>query len=307
MKKVILMLSMGAALSACAFKDSTSSSSVLTGNLLQSPGPLKLTDERGVLGLMDVMNYPKAAYTVDLTLPVKGRIEYPVSYPQFTQTQCTGAGYTVSYTQQKRSISQTVYLVPFINGVQSKDMVFNVAPTDKLQISVYAQYVAVKNFIEDELLPNEDLNSFQPSSECHKMCTLGLVTPVRPIKQTCYWIDYGSDPSQGGRMTSQFMFVPNHFEQDQFRDQELSNLQNCDPLITNADLKNYYDQLSGSCQGGVYQQMMRNWYLVQMKLPYQRPVYSIDNLADITKSADVSSAVTKAQDQIVHSLREWSN
>ena len=276
-----------------------------------TPKDLKIIEGGKAYALLDVVTLPSGDYQLDNTVTVQGVVEFPYQYPSFSETPCTGLGYTVSYEARRKSATNSLKVIPYVNQnlVALDHMV--VATTDALQLAVYGEYAPLSDYLDSGNLPNEFAKSFEPSNKCHQMCALAQVKPVRDVTFdpangvacTPFWNTSGGgySPVFPGTVTFNVAF----FTDPRSREPLVAQLQKCGAVQTNDDLKNYYDQAtSGPCQNS-QKMMLKEWYFIEQKVPYATPVYSISNFSSIVKSTSETQS-EELRDQSVHLSSDWS-
>ena len=316
MKIKLAILTLYLVLSGCAFKDQNSKNNTFSngGVIKKTPAKVKIENDQGKWVLIDSIELPSGDYTIDGTVIAKGSVSFPLQYPKFKDTECRGLGYEVSYEQQKKSVTPKILIVPHVNGSERKSDHLIVSDKDTLVIGVYAEYAPLEEFVETETLPSEFVKSLQPSNQCHYMCGQARANPTRALINPdpipgwgCYFMLLGNGSDRPTSGTTDLWFFGDSLERDDSRESYIKKLMSCDAVRENSDLKSYYQQLTdGPCTYGSQKTMMREWYFVEMKVPYQSPTYSIVNYSEIVKATAVTQS-TSISDQPVYPIRAWSN
>ena len=307
--KILIILSL-VLCSSCAFKKNQTDVKNAISNKIKIPGHLKIESKNTTYVLIDVIEMPESDYDIDQTILAKGDVFFPKQTPEFKDTECAGLGYEVSYVPGEQVSTSQLKLVPYVNDLERNNDHLIVSAKDKLKIGVYAAFLPLSDYLETENLPTEFSKSFQPSNQCHYMCerTAG-VKPIRPLKYVagqydCYYYA-PTTPSSRTRTDDLDFYLPNMDSGNVQLDFYLNRLSQCDAVQNNDDLKNYYEQLTkGPCYQGVRKIMAREWYFVELKIPYSKPLYVISNYSDLIKSTSVTQKST-FEKRSVHSLREW--
>lgn len=305
-------------LAGCAFKDGADSQASAGRNRISGysgflPSDLRMLDGSASYTLIDVIELPVGDYELDRTEAVKGLVDYLYDYPIFKDTQCQGLGYAVSYEPKRRTITTRLKLVIYVNQKKLNMDHFVASAKDSVQLAIYGESGPLAEYVDLEKLPDEFVKNFLPSNQCHYICPQARVKPVRkPIFEAgridcTFWI-YGWDGQHPTTTwTDDVQFSPAWLEQAQIRDTHLQQLQKCDAVRSNDDLRNYYQQATdGACANNTQKMMMREWYFVEQKVPYKAVVYSIENFSKVVKS---TSTTQNAQltDSPAYPISHWSN
>ncbi len=275
------------------------------------PKDLKISEAGKSYALLDFVTVPSGNYQIDNTVTVDGLAEFPYQFPILAENNCTGLGYDVSYEQRRKSITTVFKVVPYVNSKAVTLDHLVVAPTDLVQVAVYADYLPLADYLDNSALPSEFVKSFQPSNKCHAMCAMAQVKPTRDVifnpagRVTCtyFWntADGGYSQSFPGTVT----FNPAFWATQNTRDFQLTQLQACGAVQTNDDLKSYYDQATtGACQNS-QKIMLKEWYFVEQKVPYNNPIYTIKNFSSLVKATTDTQSSALA-DQSIQLMSEWS-
>jgi hypothetical protein len=316
MKKKIGFAIILALLSGCAFKggNDQSSNTVSTGSKRYTgfiPQDLKVSDAGKAFTLIDVLELAPSDYNIDTTKLAKGQVEYPFDYPIFTDNQCQGLGYNISYEGRRRAVTSNFKLVLYVNKRPTAQDHLVASKTDSVQVAVYGEYAPLSDFVDAGNLPNEFVKTMQPSNKCHYMCPEARVTPTRPLifvpgRINClFWI-WGADANQmpTSQQTDDFFFDPRQFEVAGNRENYIQQITACDAVRSNSDLESYYKAATdGGCAYNSIKTMMREWYFVEQKIPYKPPVYSISNFTEIVK--DTANTQGNVVDRPVHLTKDW--
>jgi hypothetical protein len=314
--KTITLILMGALwFGGCAFKED---SGIAGGSGYRRysgfvPKDTRMKEGATELVLIDVIDVPTGEYELDQSKAIKGRIEYPIEYPIFEDTWCTGLGYAVSYEPRRRGIGEKLKLVAFKNGQIIGAERSKVAPSDKIQIAVYTDRSPISEFSDSEILPTEFTKSLQPSNRCRYMCTQARVKPNRKLKivpgQTnCNYYIWGyANNWPTATVTEDAHFIPYQLERSESRPYHIKNLIDCEAVKDNEDLRNYYDQTeSKPCIDNTPKVFMRQWYFVEQKINFKPPIYSILNFSEYLKSKAEDQA-PGILDRPIHPFVDWSN
>ena len=296
--------------SSCAFKKNQTDAQIGISNKIKIPGHLKIESQNTTYVLIDVIDMSESDYDIDLTLLPKGDVFFPKQTPKFKDTECSGLGYEVSYEPDQQIVTSQLKLVPFVDGNERDGDHLIVSAKNRLKIGVYSAFLPISDYLETENLPTEFTKSFQPSNQCHYMCdrTAG-VKPIRPLKYVfgqydCYYYA-PTTPSSRTRTDDLDFYLPDLRGGQAQLDYYLNRLKQCDAVQNNDDLKNYYDQLTkGPCYQGVRKEMYREWYFVELKVPFEKPLYTISNYHDVIKSTTVTQT-SVLEKRPIHPLRDW--
>ncbi|MBU6375028.1 MAG: hypothetical protein KGQ59_03460, partial [Bdellovibrionales bacterium] len=250
---------------------------------------------------------------VDQTVIPIGSVDFPYDYPKFTDTYCSGLGYSVSYESRTRPATNLIRFVPFKNERKIELDHAVISKNDTLKIAIYADYEPLSDFLEEGSLPDEFVKSFQPSNRCGFICGQIRARPMRPLmsgpKGNCNYFIPGHDdrglPAQV--RTDDLWFFPFNLETAANRDWEIAKLQECDAVRNNQDLENYYKQArEGECTYYYTKTMMREWYFVEQKVPYKAPLYSITNFARLIRATSDTQNESLVNRE-VEKMSNWVN
>ncbi len=295
----------------CSFKEPEVQSSGYRAGMRTGfiPSQIRRQFSGKTFSLIDVVEMPKGAYTLDQTAAVRGSVEFLLEYPSFTATPCRGAGYVVKYTPQRRSATSLLKIVNYVNGVEIFADHHLVTANDNLNVAIFAEYAPLESFYERGELPSEFVETFMPSNQCNEMCPGEYLVPIRPVIfdiarnigcQGCFW-----DGTTCNRThPDKFDFFPGYFPTPAGKT-IVDNLRRCEAVLSNADLKFYYNKMiNETCKNFRQKVLLDEWYYVQHKVPFKAPVYTI---LDFSNSVLATAATQKPtlEDRIVGQAWEW--
>jgi hypothetical protein len=305
-KQVIQIFMVASLMGGCALKDPDLSQNGFRSGVRSGfiPNEIRRSFKGKTFALIDVLTMPAGSYTINNTKTVRGNVEFPYDFPLFTPTPCNGIGYTIAYERRHQGATTLLSVVPFVNGREIFVDHFLVGANDSLSIAVYAELAPIEPFFERGELPSNFVSPFLPSNNCRMMCGAICTDSVRTLTNLSCDIKLLGDNYACGKKV---LFLSLAKTEDRFF--WLSRLANCGAITAdyehiNEDLKAYYSRASTygckSYERGIYDE----WYVIQQKVPFLPPTYSITNLKEfvLATSDGQNSAIEKRP---VAMVSEW--
>jgi hypothetical protein len=270
------------------------------------PQEYVIRDDNTQFVLIDVFRLEGGAFTIGKSVSVQGQVEYFGLYPKYTETPCQGKGYTEEFEERSKVATNRLKLRFFRNGEEILLDQKITAPSEKVDVAVYAEYAPLAEFTDHGVLPVEYIRHNLTSGSCKLMCpAIALMpsfTPIGPKKSLhqggCnYWISQGQVGNTfPGVLTDQIDFRPDLLAAGPLRDQYIGNYERCGVVRSNEDLAYLYERAAvDACNhqnvpilpgGKEPRVLITEIRMIGHKVAFSKPKYSVLNFSKIVQGIE---------------------